>query len=181
MIRCLITPLLLVLVTVARAQAPDDKRIVPGERIGPWTLAVTVDDLNRVIGPKQAIGNPEGQTEFLPRQQDLVKPLWIHRWDQVRLRGLTVERDDAQIVGLTIFLDTYRTAEGIGIGSTRGEVMAAYGEPSAETAPSENLRHLIYDTLGITVRVRANVAPPEQKVVLVNIFRRGTARERWRY
>ncbi len=172
---------LLALASDAGAQANDDKRIVPGQRIGPWTLEMTVADLNRINGPKQAIGIRPGELEFLPAQQDLVKPLWIHRWDHVRLRVLTVERGDQNIVGLTIFSDAYKTVEGIGIGSTREQVIAAYGQPSAMTAPNAEQDHLIYDRLGITFRVLRNRPPADQKAALVNVFKAGTARERWKY
>jgi hypothetical protein len=142
---------------------------------------MTIDDLNRINGPKQAIGIRPGELEFLPAQQDLVKPLWIHRWDHVRLRVLTVERGDQAVVGLTIFSDAYRTAEAIGIGSTRAQVLTAYGEPTATTVPNAEQDHLIYDKLGVTFRVWRTKPAAEQTVVLVNVFKSGTAKERWKY
>lgn len=172
---------LLLLSSFANAQVFNDKHIVPGQRIGPWTIEMTIGDLNRINGPKQAIGTRPGETEFLPGQQDLVKPLWVHRWDHVGLRVLTVERGDQQVVGLTIFDAGYKTAAGIGIGSTREQVIAAFGPPTAVTDPNPNQQHLVYDKLGVTFRVWRNRPPQEQTVVLINVFRAGTARERWKY
>ena len=171
---------LLALTSIAGAQGENDKRIVPGQRIGPWTIELKIDDLNRINGPKQAIGTRPGETEFLPGQQDLVKPLWLHRWDHVGLRVFTVERGDQNVVGLTILNDAYKTAEGIGIGATRAQVIAAYGQPTAVTVPNADHDHLVYDKLGVTFRVWRTRPPAEQTVVMVNVFKAGTARERWK-
>ena len=40
----------LLLAPRAVAQAPDDKLIVPGVRIGKWTLKMTIPDLERMNG-----------------------------------------------------------------------------------------------------------------------------------
>lgn len=41
---------LLLLASPAVSQVPDDKLIVAGQRIGKWTLEMTVDDLFRING-----------------------------------------------------------------------------------------------------------------------------------
>ncbi len=50
--------LLVVLAAPGFAQAPDDKLIVSGQRIGKWTLEMTIDDLLRINGPRNGGGTP---------------------------------------------------------------------------------------------------------------------------
>lgn len=56
---------------------------------------------------------------------------------------------------------------------TRQAVEAAYGRPTAFTAPLPDWLYLIYDELGLAVRMFRNRAD------WILIFRPGTARERW--
>jgi hypothetical protein len=160
------------------AQVSDDGLIVPGERIGVWTMTMSIDELLQVNGPKRAIGPPEDQTEIMLRSlRDSVKDLWAHRWDHLRLRAVTFERDTKRVEGLTVSDRRFKTAQNIGIGATREEVVAAYGMPTAVTEANARQMHVIYDELGITFRVSND----QQKVDLINIFRPGTARERWKF
>ena len=55
-----IAPLLLLVLTTAAAGAPpgpDDRLIVPGQRIGKWTLQMTYADLLRLNGSEKPYGN----------------------------------------------------------------------------------------------------------------------------
>lgn len=151
--------------------------LVPGKAIGPWTLEMTIDDLTRLNGPKTPVGQPDGEAEIpLRNLQDSARLLWAHRWDKLRLRAVTFERESIAVEGLTTPDPAYRTAEGIGVGSYRTEVERAYGPPTAVTKANDRQVHLIYDSMGITFRV----GNESTKVELVNIFPAATARQRWR-
>ena len=141
-------------------------------------MTMTIDDLLKLNGPKRAVGAPDGETEIVLRNlRDSTRELWAHRWDHLRLRPVTFGRDDQTVRGLTTSDDSFRTAEGIGIGSTREAMIAAYGPPSAITEANDRQTHVIYDSLGITFRV----SKVQEKIDLINVFRPGTARERWRF
>lgn len=169
-----------VLMVLALAMLPgyaQDTALVPGKAIGRWTLDMSIDDLTRLNGPKSPVGPPEGEAEIpLRNLQDSTRLLWAHRWDKLRLRVVTFERDSRVVEGLTTPDPAYRTTEGIGVGSSRAEVEHAYGQPTAITKANERQVHMIYDSLGITFRVGNESA----KVELVNVFPANTARQRWR-
>ena len=162
----------------ALAQAPGDKMVVPGQRIGQWTMAMTIEDLLKLNGPKRAVGAPEGETEIpLRNLRDSTREIWAHRWDHLRLRPVTFGRDDQKVRGLTTSDASFKTAQGIGIGSTRQEMVAAYGPPTAITEANDRQTHVIYDSLGISFRV----SKAQEKIDLINVFTPDTARERWKY
>jgi hypothetical protein len=178
-LRAAVSALLVLAVAVlpAAAEVADDARVVPGERIGGWSLTMTIDELVRLNGPKRAVGAPEGETVIeLRNLRDSMRPLWAHRWDHLRVRAVTFERDAAAVEGLTTSDARFRTAQGIGVGSSRAEVERAYGPPTAVTDANGRQVHVIYDELGITFRVSND----RQQVDLVNVFPARTARTRWR-
>ena len=49
---------LLLLVQPPLTQVPDDKLIVPGQRIGKWTLDMSIDDLLKMNGARNGAGRP---------------------------------------------------------------------------------------------------------------------------
>lgn len=174
----LLLPALAATTQIAQAQVSPEKLILPGKAIGPWTLAMSIDDLIRLNGAKKPLGAPEGEAEILLRNlRDSTRDLWAHRWDHLRLRAVTFERTSKAIEGLTSSEPTLRTPEGVGIGSTRAEVEAAYGLPSAVTDANGRQMHMIYDSIGITFRVSNEYS----KVELINVFPQNTARQRWKF
>jgi hypothetical protein len=74
---------------------------------------------------------------------------------------------------------TGRTKEGIGMNSTREEVIKAYGEPSASNKMIGGLESLKYQTLGITFTlegrrvhhmiVRLETAPPPDQTMTIDL------------
>jgi hypothetical protein len=167
------------LVRIPGAQAdatPDDALVVPGQRIGRAALALPMADQLRLLGPKQPIGNPEGQPEY-PAELADSNPFWIHRWDHLGLRLVTNERDDPIVRVITTLSERYRTDEGIGAGATRAAVETAYGRPSAITEPTPRDSQWTWDALGLSLRFRLAT----WHVGVVSVFRPGTARERWRF
>lgn len=169
--------------TPATSQPAADKIIVPGERIGKWALPITTDGLVQANGPKSAIGG--GPLVFKLLDSDLAAEIWVHRWDHLGLRAVTIGLPDAQqVFNLTIGvffnpslrMDDYRTEKGVGLGVSREVVEAAYGRPTAVTQAQPDYSHLIYDELGLAVGIG-----PEGRAGSVIVFRRGTAKQRWRF
>jgi len=161
---------LLLTPVVAVTQSLDDQVIVPGVRIGPWRLALTVDELIKLNGP-------EGSRSLI-QFPDMVRQFTFVRWPAL---GLGVDTlDGNQIVLLVLGIGgvpiPHKTAEGIGFKSTAAEVLKVYGNPTAETAPRHGQANLIYDGLGINFQVFVN-----GRVNEVRIFRPGTARSIWRF
>jgi hypothetical protein len=101
---------LIVLLALTPAVAAPTGRIVPGERIGPLRLGMSITDAVK------ALGEPTER-----REGDQV---WVG-WPR---EGLGVWLKSGRIV--TIMLRgnrAYRTAEGVGIGTDREQVLAVYG------------------------------------------------------
>ncbi len=103
---------LLLLAPPAVSQAPDDKLIVPGQRIGKWTLDMTVEDLDRMNGQ----GSPGRTTEpgfqpgFALRGWPEFGLLAGYREGQARVEFLSLS-----ILVSTSGIFTFKTKEGIGI------------------------------------------------------------------
>jgi hypothetical protein len=177
LVHCSIVAVLLLASGLSASQGQQKASLVPGKAIGSWTLTMTIEDLVRMNGPKSPVGPPEGEAEIpLRNLQDSTRLLWAHRWDKLRLRAVTFEREANVVEGLTTPDPTYRTTEGVGVGSPRTDVERAYGQPTAVTKANDRQIHLIYDPIGITFRVGNESA----KVELVNVFPPNTARQRWR-
>lgn len=168
----------------AFSQLRDDKRIIPGERIGRWILPTTIDGLLKINGPKKALrgGPPVFALNFKDQQP---AKIWVHRWDHLGLRAVTIGTPDTQeVFNLTISilfdpslrLTQYQTDKHIGLGVPREVVEAAYGKPTAFTQPAPGVQHLIYDKLGLAVAIYA-----DGRVGNVIVFRKGSAKQRWRF
>jgi hypothetical protein len=170
--------LLFALAAPGFAQAPDDKLIVPGQRIGKWTLAMTVDDLVRMNGPRN--GRPQfpaiGQVRGGPGTD-----LWAHRWDNLDLVAVTLGRESQRVLELAMLSGKpgYKTDNGIGVGSSRQAVQSAYGPPTAATVSKNpfgvEMWTGCYDRIGLAVRAQGDVAQ------YVSVFRPGTAKQLYKF
>lgn len=178
---------ILVIVSIsipAISQPQTDRIIVPGERIGKWALPITIDGLLQMNGPKSAVGGGPLVFELTYSDQQATK-MWVHRWDHLGLRAVTIGSPDAQeVFNLTIGvlfnpsnrMDDYRTEKGVGLSVSREVVEGAYGKPTAVTRAAPDVSHLIYDGLGLAVGIFT-----DGRVGSVIVFRKGTAKQRWRY
>jgi hypothetical protein len=161
------------------AQAPDDRLIVSGQRIGRWTLDMTIDDFVRMNGPKNAHGvyglvrpvmNARSQS---PTWRDEV---WLHVWGESGFLVGTFGQSNQQVV-LIGTDNLVKTAQGIGVGSRQRDVEAAYGRPTGTTAltPTGGPR-LIYDMKGLSF-----IMATGGTVQTATVFRPGTAEQIWKY
>ena len=166
--------LILVLVFLGASQAtsqvPDDKLIVEGQRIGKWTLAMTIANLVQMNGPFDASIPAQGP--------DLARPVVLHRWNRLGLNAVTSADDTQRIEVLVAFSDEYKTGKGIAVKARRENVETAYGPPTAVTqwTPSPFSRRLTYDQIGLGVNLIEGGV-----VDSVGIFRPGTAKQLWKF
>lgn len=176
---------LLLLAPPAVSQAPDDKLIVPGQRIGKWTLEMNIADLVRMNGPARSrtLFTAGGSTFA-----DAVRDLTMVNWDGIVVRAMTFEDSKLRdtVVALLIDIDTtiagwqlYKTDKRSGLESTRDQVLKAYGKPTAQTKPEPTQTNLIYDNIGIAFHVWGRTLNETMRAIFV--FRPRTAKTIWKF
>ncbi len=168
----LVALLLLFVATPVASQAPDDKLIVPGVRIGKWTLSMTIDDLLRMNGP----GSRQKHMTTDASDADAVSDFTIFSWNTFG----AVTYDEKRVVALLVGYGSlaYRTTLGIGFQATRDHVLKAYGKPTAETTPLlGSTTRLIYDKIGIAFVI--NAATAAGIMWDITVFKPGTADRLW--
>jgi hypothetical protein len=151
--------------TVAR-----DNLIIPGQRIGPWTLAMTVGQFVNTAGNPT---DPRHQVET-----DLVGT--FGNYCSAAVCALYRGKDTLAILKVAEINKFSRTDKGVGVGSPQADVLAAYGRPTATTLLGDDFAgftRLVYDDIGITFRLNAVT----ETVISISIFRPGTARDTWRF
>lgn len=163
---------LLLAVGPAASQTPDDKLIVPGVRIGKWTLEMTIDDLVRMNGPARFAFFTKGRAP----EADAIREFSEYDWNSLGIAAITFDRHRTELLaaGVGAALQPHKTDKGIGFRSSRAEVRKAYGTPTAETTPQEGQANLIYDEMGVAFRVFNG-----GRVRIIYVFRPGTARRFW--
>jgi len=174
---------LLLLVPPAISQAPDDKLIVPGQRIGKWTLAKTIDQLLQMNGPRNIRRGTPGSP--LDRMQawfaDSNDEIWWHWWADVNFSAATRGRDAQRVEYIFTANDEFKTEKGTTpFVTAREAVESAYGRPTAVTraGPEAGRMRLIYDEIGLAVIV--GQAPTGASITrALAVFRPGTARTLW--
>ncbi len=164
---------LLLLVALAApgfAQAPDDKLIVPGQRIGKWTLEMTLGQFVQMHGSPPVVNANRGS-------DIAAENLWGHCWTPLGMCVSTFGRDGQRIEVIGSTFDDPRTDKGVHVGLTREEVEKAYGQPTGRAtfqAPTPTIT-LVYDGLGIATHIRDGV------VQRIMIFRPGAGQKIWRF
>ncbi len=163
----LMWPLLVMLflaASPAASQVPDDALIMPGLRIGRWTLEMTLDDLVRVNGQGGAVAlsHPAYAGGFT-----------VVSWPTGPLAAFT--KDRRRIEALSVEAGAFRTDKGVGIGSSRSNVVAAYGNSTATVAINPTTTVLVYEEIGASFGVE------NDRVNRIWIFRARTGGGIWRY
>ena len=199
--------LVLLLAAPVASQAPRDLLIVPGVRIGRWTLEMSIDDLVRMNGPA-----------FITRLEapDVVSALQRYVWSAFggpeKLEA--VSSDGKKVVWLSVSGVKFKTDMGIGPLSQRSAVETAYGKPTAEIAQRggattpltnelvQNVVNLakgpvefkvfrgwswmIYDRLGLGLgiflgTITFGTTSLDDPVARILVFSPGTAKSIWRF
>jgi hypothetical protein len=159
-------------------QAPNDNLIVPGQRIGKWTLDMTIDDLVRMNGPQNANG---AFTQPVPvmlarlMNGDYADNVYSHAWHNLSLFVGTVGENSPKVVFLAIFSKDYKTAEGLSLNAPPQNIEALYGKPTVNNQFGSWATgyRMIYDERGLAVRVFQGA------VQVLIVFRPGTANQIW--
>ena len=172
----LLVLLILLTATQAASQVPEDRRlIVPGQRIGAWTLQMTVQD---IVG---ALGRP---TRILSGAQ-LISSLGIvgfqvdlraYRWERIGLYAYT--RDDRSIPLLEATgAPEFVTEKGVKWDMPRADVESAYGLPTRVTQRTTHPAEvtLQYNEIGLEVGFATT-----GRVGFIGVFRPGTASSIWK-
>jgi len=164
--------------TSALAQAANDKLIVPGERIGPATVTMSLDQLTQAFGPKQGRGRPNTEPVLQQPATAESHASAVHRFDHLGLRAVTAAgSDNVHLIATFVDIDPgFATKEGVRIGSSRADIEAAYGKATAVLSANPKQVQMIYDDRGLGLRLT-----DENKVDLIQVFRPGAARERWKF
>ncbi len=115
--------ILLILVPSAISQVPDDKLIVPGQRIGKWTLEMTIDTLLQMNGPRNILpGIYPPATPVDPMRQwfpDSNDAIWWHYWANLLFSAATRGRDAQRVEYIFIASDDFKTDKNIAAGMVR--------------------------------------------------------------
>lgn len=121
---------------------PLDFMIVPGKGIGPFTLDLSLADLNSRLGNSSA-------GDSLP-DENASRVGWPNG-----LFAYVNPTDPGKVLGFTIADRRYRTDRGIGFGSSRGAVLFAYGmSPITIDVGGASLQ--IYDDQGIAFGITSD-------------------------
>lgn len=160
----LLVLLILLTATQAASQVPDDKLIVPGQRIGKWTLDMTMAELVQMNGPPES-------TPWTAGGADLADGIWRHTWYPHALRAFAQGPTEQRIVALVAMSTAYKTTKGVGPATSQKSVEAAYGKPTAVTMVSAAEPRWIYDKIGLFAIIGGNVG----------VFRPGTAKTIWKF
>jgi hypothetical protein len=158
----------------AVCQSSDDNLIVPGVRIGRWRLGMSIDELVRIHGKGT---RTTSFSKGLAPDFDFLHDGLAYAWDADDMEVFTFGRPLAEEleVGRRSALP-YHTAAGVGIKNTRADILRTYGKPTA-AAKSYGYARLIYDALGIAVRVENGTG----WVRTIAIFKPGSARQIWKF
>lgn len=165
--------LLLVLLAASQAasQVPDDKVIVPGVRIGKWTLQMTIDDLLQLNGP----ASPSHYAGVIGGED-----FFYYEWSSLGLAADTYDKKKVELlrVGVGMGSGGYVTDKGIAMGlSKRSDIVKVYGEPTVVLKKGDQ-SNLIYDKIGVVFR---GFFDADQGVRSIFIFRPGSAKSIWKF
>lgn len=114
--------LLLAGASPATSQTADDRLIVPGVRVGKWTLDTSIPELLRMNGPSGT--RTSMVSSFMP------SATW-YSWEALGFAAGSHDRRKTDFLALHNNRD-YAAPRGTGIGASKRTVLAAHGEPTFE-------------------------------------------------
>lgn len=126
----------------ALSQVSDDKIVVPGVRIGRWTLETPIPELLRMNG------SPSSRPSIVSA---LIPGATWYSWDGF---GIAAGTHDRRITAYLALYDErdYAAPRGVGIKASRSAVLSAHGEPTYEGdffVQGRTLTVLAYDKTGL--------------------------------
>ena len=160
---------LLLLVTSAGSQIPNDNLVVPGVLVGKWTLKMTIDELEKMNGPAHLVNGPLNDDIRGPKT-------FVYFWESLDFAASGHEPRKVEWLNVAFMGSVpWRTAKGIGLQSIRADILKAYGSPTVETVPHYGQTNMIYDAIGVDFQVY-NTGPIRE----IRVFRPGTAKSIWK-
>ncbi|MGH2454175.1 MAG: hypothetical protein ACRDF5_10515 [bacterium] len=131
------------------AQGADDRTVVPGVRIGKWTLMTSIPELLRMNGP--ASSRPSVASTLVPAAT------W-YSWDSLGIAAGTHDRRFTAY--LAVYDGDYAVPRGVGIRASRNAVLTAHGEPTYEgdlVVQGGTITLLAYDKIGLAYFLQKDV------------------------
>jgi len=119
------------------ATAPRDRLIVPGMRVGPVALGMSLAEMNTSVG--------------IPGQVQQQGPATIYAWGDL---AAEIDEKSAQVDLITVNDNRYETADHIRVGLAALAVVTVLGDPD-KTTTALGIQNLEYD--GMTIVVRNNL------------------------
>lgn len=171
----LVVPVVLLL-CFACSRPPNDSPVAGGEsqtveprtNVGPVKAGMTMDQVIQVLGkPQRETANALEYTSLgfavIPGPDKVVKAVMCG--DVTGLNGPLVKAFKG------------RTKEGVGLGSTRDEIIKAYGEPTADEKSQGAREYMRYDSVGIAFSLEAGkvhhmtvvLLPAEEKARTIEV------------
>ncbi len=135
----------------AGAAAGEAYLIVPGRAVGPIALGMRIAQVFQYLGPPQGPEHAGRSGKFF----------WPGRGVTVRVGG------DGRVDAVFVESPEYRTAQGIGVGSHRDEVVAVFG-PAFQAQEDRTTLILAYPRLGISFAIHKGRG---DRVQLVMVYR----------
>jgi len=152
---------------------PPAPLIVPGRSIGKWTLDTKLVDL---------IEQNVAQATIVSPSNEFQKGLWYHEWHNPNppLVVLT-PYGSVNLIMLGTYDKSFKTPEGLGVGSTPQQITAVYNDAQITLRPGVGSETLIYNTVGIAFDLPYDALVKGYSVVeRVYVFRIGQAALIWR-
>jgi hypothetical protein len=128
--------------------------IRPGDRVGPIVLGMTEAELAAAMG--EATDVPRNDPLNVRRYAARGVAVYLSMREPRTVAGILAGRVEGVIHPEIIGPLAWRTADGVGVGSSAGEITAVYGRPDAEQRvdAKENWHLMIYNHLGIHFGLR---------------------------
>jgi hypothetical protein len=159
-----------VLPSPTSSKIPNDNLIVPGHRIGRWTLEMTVDQFARTTG-KPPDERSHHEIDF--RSQ-------LRQYCATEICAFYRAEETITFLRVTHITGSSKTERGVGIGSPLAAIMEAYGRPTAMTRlgdESGGFIRLIFDRIGLSFRVNLVT----ETTISISVFRPGHAATIWTF
>jgi hypothetical protein len=115
------------------AEVSGDNIIVPGERVGPYTLGMSKDDVLKILGEEKGGSLQEGED-------------WVH------VDGVAIHIIDNSVKSITVLKPQYKFANGLGVGDSEQEIKQAFG-PNFQLKATQGKDFLTYDDKGLMFEI----------------------------
>jgi beta-lactamase regulating signal transducer with metallopeptidase domain len=110
------------------AQAAETKTIVPGVRVGDYTLDMTKDDVLKELGEPEAIQLGDEEVNVVRRGQEKYNLNNLPNHHILIFKNLSFWMTDDSIEGISVHSPLYKLSNGVGVGDSEQKIKQAFGE-----------------------------------------------------